>query len=252
MGLFMLGLGGGRVFSSGTQDCSNKFAVAEVLYGSMQLHPVPDLDHTDHALLLGTNPRVSGGSFVQHADTVSALRAIGARGGTVQFVNPVAIEPDLGETVQVRPDTDAYLLAAMLHEIERCHGFDEQALGDAFATSTWSVRSSPRIHQPGVAPIVGISADKIAAMADEFAKAPSACAHMSTGVNMGRQGALAYWLLQMLVLVTGNMDRRGARTCRRVRFRSVRSSPPRSISSNRGGASTGRRVRSSRVHCSPT
>ena len=74
MGLFMLGLGGGRVFSSGTQDCSNKFAVAEVLYGSMQLHPVPDLDHTDHALLLGTNPRVSGGSFVQRADTVSALR----------------------------------------------------------------------------------------------------------------------------------------------------------------------------------
>ena len=46
-------------------------------------------------------------------------------------------------------------------------------------------------------------------MADEFATASSACAHMSTGVNMGRQGALAYWLLQMLVLVTGNMDRRG-------------------------------------------
>ena len=35
------------------------------------------------------------------------------------------------------------------------------------------------------------------------AAAPAACAHMSTGVNMGRQGTLAYWLLQMLLLVTG-------------------------------------------------
>lgn len=32
---------------------------------------------------------------------------------------------------------------------------------------------------------------------------------MSTGVNMGRQGTLAYWLLFMLSLVTGNLDRRG-------------------------------------------
>jgi anaerobic selenocysteine-containing dehydrogenase len=209
MGLFMLGLGGGRMFSSGTQDCSNKFAVAEVLYGSMQLHPVADLDHTHHALLLGTNPRISGGSFVQRADTVSALRAIGARGGTVRFVNPVAIEPDLGETVQLRPDTDAYLLAAMLHEIERRQGFDEGALAGHTrhldVLRTFVAPYSPEV----VAPVVGIPAAKIAAMADEFASAPSACAHMSTGVNMGRQGALAYWLVQMLVLVTGNLDRRG-------------------------------------------
>jgi len=32
---------------------------------------------------------------------------------------------------------------------------------------------------------------------------------MSTGVNMGRQGTLAYWLLHMLVFVTGNLGRPG-------------------------------------------
>jgi anaerobic selenocysteine-containing dehydrogenase len=46
-------------------------------------------------------------------------------------------------------------------------------------------------------------------MAREFAQAPSAAVYMSTGVNMGRQGTLAYWLLQMLSFVTGNLDRRG-------------------------------------------
>jgi anaerobic selenocysteine-containing dehydrogenase len=212
MGLFMMGLGGGRVFSSGTQDCSNKFAVAEVLYGSMMVHPVPDLEHTHHALLLGSNPRISGGSFVQVADPVSSLRAIAARGGTVRFVNPVAIEPDIGETVQIRPDTDAYLLAAMLNEIDRTSGFVEGAAAGR-VKNVEAVRSFVAAFPPErVAPIVGIPADKIAAMAREFAAAPSACAHMSTGVNMGRQGALAYWLLQMLVLVTGNLDRRGG-TC---------------------------------------
>jgi anaerobic selenocysteine-containing dehydrogenase len=32
---------------------------------------------------------------------------------------------------------------------------------------------------------------------------------MSTGANMGRQGTLAYWLLHMLIFVTGNLDRKG-------------------------------------------
>ena len=35
---------------------------------------------------------------------------------------------------------------------------------------------------------------------------------MSTGVNMGRQGTLAYWLVHMLSFVTGNLDRAAA-TC---------------------------------------
>ena len=43
----------------------------------------------------------------------------------------------------------------------------------------------------------------------EFAGAKSAAVYMSTGVNMGRQGTIAYWLLFMLSLVTGNLDRRG-------------------------------------------
>ena len=32
---------------------------------------------------------------------------------------------------------------------------------------------------------------------------------MSTGVNMGRQGTLSYWLVQMLSFATGNLDREG-------------------------------------------
>ena len=46
-------------------------------------------------------------------------------------------------------------------------------------------------------------------LAREIAGAASCSVHLSTGVNMGRQGTLAYWLVHMLSFATGNLDRRG-------------------------------------------
>ena len=51
--------------------------------------------------------------------------------------------------------------------------------------------------------------DRVDTMPRAFATAERAAIHASTGVNMGRQGFLAYYLVQMLSLVTGNLDRRG-------------------------------------------
>ncbi len=207
-GLFLRLLGSDRLFSAGTQDCANKFAVGELLWGSAQLHLIPDVDHTDHLLVLGSNPRISKGSFLSVPDPIGRFGAVEARGGTVRFVDPRRIEPKVGEVVQIRPDTDVYLLAAMLHEIDRTTGFDPDGaarVADPDALRTFLADYAPE----RVAPVVGIGADRIATLAHEFASAPSAAVHVSTGVNMGRQGALAYWLATMLSLLTGNLDRRG-------------------------------------------
>ena len=48
-GAFFAQLGARRMFSSGTQDCANKFAGSEAVFGSSTIHPIPDIDHTDHA-----------------------------------------------------------------------------------------------------------------------------------------------------------------------------------------------------------
>ena len=207
-GLFALQLGTDRVFTAGSQDCSNKFAVSEMLWGSAQVHLVADLDHTDHVLLLGTNPRVSKGSFLVAPDPVAKLAEVEARGGRVVFVDPRHCEPKVGETVQIKPDTDVYLLAAMLHEIDRTVGFDPD--GAARVRDLDDLRGFLAQFPPErVAPVVGLPVDKVVAMAREFAGAPTASVHVSTGVNMGRQGALAYWLTTMLSLLTGNLDRPG-------------------------------------------
>ncbi len=212
IGSFMAQMGSRRAFSSGTQDCANKFAGSEAVFGTSTLHPVPDVEHTDHLLVFGSNPRVSQMSFLSIADPVRALQRCRERGATVRFVNPRRIEPDaagMGEVVLIRPDTDVYLMAAMLCEIDRTCGFREDVLGD-HGNNVAELRAFVgRYPAERVAGVTGIPAERIRTLALEFANAPSAAVYMSTGVNMGRQGTLAYWLLFMLSLVTGNLDRRG-------------------------------------------
>lgn len=212
IGALFAQLGVRRSFSSGTQDCANKFAGSEAVFGSSTMHPVPDLAHTDLLLSFGANPRVSHASFLSIADPVAALKSIVARGGRVIHVNPRRIESEssrAGETLLIRPDTDVYLLAALIFEIDRAVGFDE-AVVERYGKHVAQLRAFvARFPAERVANATGIDAEAIRALARDFAAAPAASVHMSTGVNMGRQGTLAYWLLHMLSFVTGNLDRRG-------------------------------------------
>jgi anaerobic selenocysteine-containing dehydrogenase len=202
-------LGTDRSFSAVTQDCSNKYAVAEVLYGTMSANPIPDLDRTELLLWIGSNPRVSKTSFFSVGDPIKALRRARDRGARVVFVDPLQIEPGIGETLQIRPDSDPYLLAAMLHEIHRHVGFRLGAMEGRIEGIDELVAFVEPYSPDAVVDVVGLPASTIARLARDFATADGASVHASTGLNMGRQGALAYWLVQMLLVVTGNLDRPG-------------------------------------------
>ncbi|RIL08110.1 MAG: formate dehydrogenase [Proteobacteria bacterium] len=204
-----------RAFSSGTQDCANKFAGSEAVFGSSTVHPIPDLDHTDLLLVIGANPRVSHASFLSIADPIEKLRAAKRRGAQIWFVNPRRVEsvaPSTGEWLPIRPDTDAYFLAALLCELERSGGFDEAALA-AHGKHVEGLRAVVRRYPPErVAGVTGVPAERVRALAAAWrdaARAGGASVHMSTGANMGRQGTLAYWLVHMLSFATGQLDRRG-------------------------------------------
>lgn len=199
-------------FSAGTQDCSAKFAASEGIYGSLMFHPIPDLLHTDYFLSIGSNPMVSHMSFVHVSDPMEKLKDIRRRGGTIRFVNPRIIEsstPETGDVLLIRPDTDFYFLAGVLHEMLFEIGFDRAAV-EARSRNIDGLLKFVSAYPPDrVAPVTGIGADTIRQVAKEFTDAPRASIHMSTGVNMGRQGALAYWMLNMISLVTGNLGRQG-------------------------------------------
>ena len=209
---FARALGVRYAFGSGTQDCANKFAAAEAVFGTVNLHPIPDFEHTAHLLVIGANPRISHMSFVHMADAMGALRGIVERGGTVCHVNPrrtESVSPATGDVVRIKPDTDVYLLAAMIDETRRQGWVDWDVLERHGERVEELFAFTARYPAERAAPVVGIEADAIRALAREFATAESASMHVSTGVNMGRQGTLAYWLAQMLSLVTGNLGRRG-------------------------------------------
>ncbi len=200
-----------RTFSSGTQDCTNKFAGSEAMFGSSTIHPVPDIGHTDFLLIFGSNPRVSHMSFISIADPMKALREAKNRGAKIRFVDPRINESvkGIGEIVQVNPDTDVYLMAAMLQHLDQTGQFDESVIGE-HGERIEELRAFVAQYTPDrVAAAVGVEGDAIRTLADEFASAERAAVYMSTGVNMGRQGTLAYWLLFMLSFVTGNLDKVG-------------------------------------------
>ena len=86
-----------------------------LMFGHLLSVPVPDVDRTDHLLILGANPLVSNGSLLTAPDMRGRLRAVRERGGKVVVVDPrrtrTAEEAD--EHHYIRPGADALLLAAM-------------------------------------------------------------------------------------------------------------------------------------------
>lgn len=211
-GALASGLGVRRAFSSGTQDCANKFTASQAVFGTSLVHPIPDIARTDLALIVGGNPRVSQGSFISQPNLAQELRAARARGARVVFVNPRRIEvPErgLGETLQIRPDSDLYFLAALLTELERIGGWDE-GIVRRHGNHVDGLRAFIAPYDADTtAAVTGIAPDDLRDLAGAWRDAGAACAYASTGVNMGRQGTLAYWLVQALSFVTGNLDREG-------------------------------------------
>ncbi|MFT7218911.1 MAG: anaerobic selenocysteine-containing dehydrogenase [Candidatus Azotimanducaceae bacterium] len=200
-----------RNFSSGTQDCANKFAASEAVFGSSTVHPIPDIDNTDFLLIFGANPRVSHMSFISIADPMATLRNASKRGADIRFVDPRYNESikGIGQHVAIKPDADVYLMAALIHQLFEDGQVDEIALAE-HADNVDALRQFVQQYPAEkVAKVTGVSSADIRALAADIGKAPSAAFYMSTGVNMGRQGSLAYWLLFMLSVVTGNLDKPG-------------------------------------------
>ena len=208
---FMLGLGSTSMYASATQDCSNKFAAAREIYGFPFTQPFPDVDRTSCLIIVGANPVVSKWSFVQVADPKKRLREIAQRGGRVFVVDPRNTETAKSATdyVPIRPDTDVFFYLSFLHELlasggvdrarvaEHTTGFDELA---AMAEPWTPERAAEVTHIPP---------DVLRAMVAAYSQADGAALYSSTGVNMGSDGVLAFWLQEAINAVSGNLDRAG-------------------------------------------
>jgi anaerobic selenocysteine-containing dehydrogenase len=198
-----------NAYSAGTQDNSADFLASRFLYGAYLLQPIPDIDHTDHLLLVGVNPIVSNGTLVHAVDIRKRLKAVQARGGKI-----VVIDPRRSETARmasehyfVRPDSDVFLLLAMLHVI-LSDGLQDQRFLDEHTSDAGELRRVVEPFTPELAAReTGIDAATIRRLAHEFAGARRACSYGRA--VCGTFGTMTAWALDVLNVVTGNLDRQG-------------------------------------------
>jgi anaerobic selenocysteine-containing dehydrogenase len=106
-------------YSPGTVDQWPLNLVSALLFGHMWNAPIPDVDRTDHLVILGANPSASQGSMLSAPDLMGRLAAIRKRGGTVTVVDPRRTLTAQRATrwVPIKPGTDALLLFAILHTL---------------------------------------------------------------------------------------------------------------------------------------
>ncbi|MEE4157125.1 molybdopterin oxidoreductase family protein [Pseudomonas viridiflava] len=200
-------------FSATSVDQLPHHLTSFLMYGHGMLLPIPDIDHTDFMLILGGNPLASNGSIMTVPDVEKRLKAIQKRGGKVVVVDPRRSETAAiaDQHLFVRPGGDAALLFGVLHTLFEegltrdshlpVDGLDQvrEAISD-FSAEAMSLRC-------------GIDAQQIRQLARDFAAAETAVCYGRMGVSTQAFGTLCHWLVQLINLVTGNLDRVGGVLC---------------------------------------
>lgn len=195
-------------FSATSVDQLPHQLVAHLMYGHQLFLPIPDIDRTSYFLVIGANPMASNGSLMTAPDFPARLRALDARGGRM-----VVIDPRRTETAKaahehhfVRPGTDAHLLLAMLHVL-----YDEELTRPpGYVEGLDRVREVVRPFTPErAAEVTGLPAEDIRRITRELAAADGAAAYGRVGVSTHPFGTVCQWAIQLLNLLTGNLDRVG-------------------------------------------
>ena len=207
---FLDALGSKHLYTPGSQDTASRFAASALLYGTPFTIPLPDLYRTDFLLMVGANPLVSHGSMLNAKRLPYAVRDIPRRGGRLVVVDPRHTETaKIGEHIPIRPDTDAWMLLAMLQVIFS-EGLEDAG---AIARQTTGVEVLRRLcaeHTPeSTEARTKVPADTVRALARDLAAAPTAAVYGRCGSNRGRHGTPVAYLLDALAIVTGNLDRVG-------------------------------------------
>lgn len=200
-----------NVFTASTLDQMPKHVSSGLLFGDANAIPVPDLDRTDHLLLIGANPLESNGSLCTAPDFPGRLRALRRRGGTLTVIDPRRTRTArlADRHVAIRPGADALLLAAMAHVLLEEKLTDPGVLAEHLEGADELAVALADFTPDAVAAACDVDAATITALARELAAAPTAAVYGRIGSCTVEHGTLASWLVDVLNILTGNLDRPG-------------------------------------------
>lgn len=201
-----------NLFSASSVDQLPHQLISQLMFGHQLLIPVPDLDGTDHLLIFGGNPMASNGSMMTAPGFGRRMRDLRARGGRL-----IVVDPRRTETAQiadehhfVRPGSDVFVLLAMARSlIESGSACWPDYLADAAATRSAVSAALEPFTMERAARVSGLDLATIERLTTQYAAAPRAAVYARLGVSANAHGSLGIWAVNLLNLLTGNLDREG-------------------------------------------
>lgn len=197
-----------NIYSASTADQMPKQVASGLMFGDPLTVPVPDLDRTDYLLMLGANPLESNGSLCTAPDFPGRLKALRKRGGRFVVVDPRRTRTAklADEHLFVRPGSDAYLLFGIVNTLfaegltdirVEVEGLDEiRAAAEDFTPTVVAERT-------------GVPAETVLRIARELANAPTAAVYARIGTCTAEFGTITQWLVDVINVLTGNLDSPG-------------------------------------------
>jgi anaerobic selenocysteine-containing dehydrogenase len=195
------------MFSASTLDQMPHQVVNLWLYGHSGLWSVPDIDLTETMIILGGNPMASNGSTWTVPDFKKRAKALQQRGGEL-----IVIDPRRSETAKVadkhifiRPVGDAWFLIALLLTLKAQGAPQPSDYIDGW-DDVWAALNS--FNAADCAARAGVDMDDVNHIASRMRGGPAAL-YGRIGSATQSFGTLCSWLIALVNIATGQLDREG-------------------------------------------
>ncbi len=185
--------------------------VAQLMFGHPLMIPVPDIDRTDFFLIIGANPIASNGSMMTAPGVAGRIKAIQKRGGKVVVADPRKTETakKADQHIFIKPVADVYLLLALINQVFQHKGIDLKSAED-YCVNLGELEHICKAYSPEkVSKVTGIDSNLISTLAAEFMRSNTAVCYGRMGVSVQEYGTICQWLINVLNIITGNLDSPG-------------------------------------------
>ena len=200
------------LYSASTLDQLPHMVVQKWVYGHSSLYPVADIDRTNYMLIVGGNPAASNGSLWTVPNVRKRMKDLRERGGKLVVVDPRRTETAklADEHHFIKPSGDVAFLVALLLVLDEEDlvnpGRLKPFLDDGWDESWTALR---QFEIADLAAYCGIDETAIREIARELGSGQPAIVYGRMGVSVQRFGTVNHWLIQLLNIATGNVDREG-------------------------------------------
>ena len=205
-------LGVRALYSASTLDQIPHQLVQYWMYGHNALFPIPDVDRAHTFLMVGANPLASNGSVWTVPGVRRRLKELQKRGGRLIVVDPRRTETARTADAHhfIRPGGDAAFLAGLLLALDQ-RGLVRPGRLASLLDKGWDEAwTALRALDPErLASRSGISWETCLSLAEELAGSPAPLVYGRFGVSTQRHGTLNLWLIQLLNIALGSLDREG-------------------------------------------